>query len=451
MTKVSALTVAVAATTISITASADAPDWQQFSVSQLNDRIMAATKAINAREYAEACSELRILPQDVDSRQPQLTYNIWFLLGQCHAGLGLFEEARDYFIKVVDADPTAARPRLDLAMVQQYLGDYDAANDQYDYLLDVAELDEPVHDKVEEIYDQRPDALKYYFEAGFGIINDSNVNYGPDAEVLTIYGTDLALNSQSRPISSSGSKLDLNLSAEKLLSRYARVSAGLSIEQISYSEDSGFDSRMVDLHAAYRHKLWSGEYMIQPRYVDVSLGSESLFNVMALEGAYAWLQTNNLRLTGTGSYKNYSYSIDSDRNTSEMGLQFLTNYRMNSKLLLNSRLGYSQGSAAVDAYSYSDMLLALGFDYALMPNLLLTVNFETSQTAYSGTLEAFDTTRSDTRTRFSSELSYNLQGLGSWGKRFTVDLGMRNYTNSSNVALYENSRNQTWVTLRATL
>ncbi|MBM96327.1 MAG: hypothetical protein CMI09_10855 [Oceanospirillaceae bacterium] len=427
------------------------PAWQMLSVSQLNDRILKATKEVNAKEYAIACSELLLLPQEVHELQPQLTYNTWFLLGQCHAGLGLYPEARSYFRKVVEADPTAARPRLDLALVEQYLGNFSAANEQFDYLRDDEELPEEIQDKVDAIYGQRPDRLRYFIEGYFGTLTDSNINYGPESDVIRIYDKDFVFNRESRPISGNGTNLGARLSLEKLLDRDTRLSGRLSLDTVTYTDNEDFDSSILDLNFACRQKLWSGEYMIQPRYASVKLGESTLFTVMGLDGGYAWLQGDNLRLTGLLGYKNYTYSTDDRRNTGEIKPQFLANYRYSGKLIFNGRLGYALGSASEESYSYTDLELGAGLDYAFSSTLMLSLNYEMSSTSYSAELEGFDTVRQDDRTKLSAELSYNLKQLGEFFKRFNIDAGMREYTNSSNVALFENSRTQTYITLRATL
>jgi tetratricopeptide (TPR) repeat protein len=428
-----------------------APEWQTVSVTQLNERLIQAAKAIAARDYAGACSELTLVPQELDERQPQLTFNAWYLLGQCHAGLGMYDEARDYFQKVVEADPQAPRPRLDLAMVEQYLGDFEAADRQFAALDDIEGLDASVRDRIDEIYDQRPNRLQYGAEVYVGMINDSNINYGPDSDVLHLYDRDLTLNRESRPLASSGQQMGLTLSIDKLMDRRSRLSGRLGLAKTAYSESADFDNSILDLLVAWRQKAWGGEYMIQPRYAAVTLGSENLFNVAGIESGYAWLQTDDLRLTAMLGYRTYSYSVDSDRNTSELRPWVQANYRYTGQLILNARAGYSFATAANDAYSYSDLELALGADYVITPALLLTLNYETSSTGYAGKLDGYGKARSDQRSKVSAGISYNFQNFGDQLKRFSLDLGLRNYSNSSNIDLYENQRTQSYLTIRAAM
>lgn len=421
-----------------------------LSASQINDRLLQATKSINARDYAQACSELRLLPQELYEPQPQLTYNTWFLLGQCHAGLGLYDEARGYFQKVVEADPDAPRPRLDLALIEQYQGNFGAANEQFDYLLDEAELSEDIEEKVDALYSQRPDRLRYFIEGEFGTVSDSNINYGPDGESMRIYDKEFVFNREARPISSTGVHTGLNLTVEKLLNKKSRIGGRLSIDGTTYSDNEDFNHQILDLHVAYRRKLWEGEYMIQPRYASVTLGEETLFTVMGLEGGYAWLQSSDLRLTGLFSYKNYTYSTDDRRNTGEFKPQLLASYRHSDQVILNGRFAYAIGNASEQSYGYSDLELGAGVSYAFSPALMASLDYEMSSTSYAGELEGFDATRQDDRTKISAEVTYNLQQLGDFFKRFNLDLGVRNYTNSSNIALYQNSRTQSYLTVRCT-
>lgn len=427
------------------------PDWQRMSVTQINERLIQAAKAIAARDYALACSELTLVSGDIDSREPQLTYNAWYLLGQCHAGLGMYEEARDDLRKVVEADPAAARPRLDLAMVEQYLGDFAAAGQQFSDLREMDNLDPSVRDKIDDIYGQRPDRLQYGAEGFFGVISDSNINYGPDTDVLHLYNRDLALNRESRPQSSPGRQMGLALTADKLIDRRSRLGGRLSLATTRYSEISDFDSQVLDLQVAWRQKAWGGEYLLQPRYATVTLGGSSLYSITGIEGGYAWLYNDDLRLTAMTGYRQYSYSVASERSTTELKPWLQADYRYSGNLILNARLGYTLARAGESAYSYRDMELALGIDYVIGSSLLLSLNSETSSTDYDGKLEAYDARRSDKHGRFSAELSWNLQQFGDVLKRFSFDLGVRNYTNHSNVDLYQNSRTQSYLTVRAAM
>ncbi|MDC2890199.1 tetratricopeptide repeat protein [Psychrosphaera algicola] len=61
--------------------------------------------------------------------------------------MGLYDDAKNYFQVLIEEDPEQARPYLDLAIIHQYLGEFDLAEDIYERVLDLNSLEPDVHKK----------------------------------------------------------------------------------------------------------------------------------------------------------------------------------------------------------------------------------------------------------------------------------------------------------------
>lgn len=407
---------------------------------KINQAILDSVKMIKARNYASACDLLDTLPAELHTTKRQLGLNSLFLKGQCHAGLGLNEEAKQYFEQLVELDPKSARPYLDLALVYQYLGEYSKATDTYEQLLELDSLSEPVRDNVEALLAQRPDAIKWQISGSLGSITDSNINNAPTSESIKIYGTEFIFNSESRPTSTAGIHAGFRGYVSKLLDPKTQIEAQVVVDSTLYGDYSDFDSTVMDLSFAYKSKRWGGEVMAQPRMAMVTVGGNALLDVMGADFAYSTLYSPKMRLTSVLSYQGYAYSEDAERDTTLIEPRFMVDYQLLPSVILNGRLTYGMGAGSADQYSFTDLGLGFGVNYYPFDHTVLSLNYDMNNVSYDAIIPGFEEVRTDTQSRLGVQVSYNFAGLSiPW---LTADLGFKSYTNSSNIALFDNTRTQ---------
>ena len=184
MNKLFLVTVVVCAVLISSYSEANA----SLSNQKVGQVILDSVKLVKEFQHAAACDLLSTLPEDLHENSRQLGLNSLFLKGQCYAGLGLNSQAKSYFEQLLELDPKAPRPYLDLALVYQYLGEIDKATSTYEKLLEIEGLSDQVSVNVEKLFSQRPDAIKWKIAGSLGGIIASNINNAPIAESIKIYG-----------------------------------------------------------------------------------------------------------------------------------------------------------------------------------------------------------------------------------------------------------------------
>ncbi|MFT5003160.1 MAG: tetratricopeptide (TPR) repeat protein [Flavobacteriales bacterium] len=421
----------------------------------INQKVNLAIKRIKKKQYAQACAELVNLPKVSDlsgstkDQAAQLQLNIYYSMGQCHAGLGLYAQAKDNFEIVVNADRSQPRPFLDLALTHQYLGEFEQANQQYNNLLGMSTLSQTVRNKVEVLLRNSPYAFKYFVDFTTGVLADNNINNAPSVSSITIYDEEFILNKDNQPISATGINAGLKLRFSKLLDRYSSLSGLANFTTTAFTGNEDHNFTVFDLSAAYHHKMWGGEYSIAPRYANVTIGGSNLLNVLGFDVTFAMLAQQNLRILGKVGYQMYSYSDDSTRDLTEIKPQLIVNYQLYDGLLLSSKLGYSIANAENSAQSSTGVTIDLGVNYAVRPELLLSASYELNPSTYDSELVGFDKIRSDTRAHYNLEASYNLKDY-SW-QRVTIDIGIDVFEAESNIEIFKNSRSQVYLLFRFTL
>ena len=421
--------------------------YAALDVGQLNQQIVNSVKLIKTHQYAAACQQLENLPDTLYQTQRQIGLNSLFLKGQCQAGLGNYATAQGYFETLIKLDPKPARPYLDLALIYQYQGQYSAATRLYKQLSERQDLSETVQDHLDQLLAQRPDAWQWRVTGHMGGISDSNINNAPVADSIRIYDLEFIFNSESRPRTSTGMQLGGQAYISKLFTPKRRMQLNMSIDTISYGEHTDFNSQVLQLSGAYQEKRWGGEVMIQPKLAMVSVGGDSLLDVMGLDLAYSYLKSDQTRITTLFGYHNYGYSQDVDRDKSVMKPEIRVDYQWSDKLLLQWGAFYGMGGASVDHYSYTALGLDVGVDYHPFSGMVASFQYQMERVDYSSAIPGFEEVRADQLSQMNLMVNYNWQRFSlPW---LTTEMGLRNYTNTSNVALFEYDRRQIYFQLQA--
>lgn len=445
-----ALTAAVSASLFAVPAF---PVAAQQDLRAINTELHQAISFLQEKKYAEACVKLKLLPDlENPSSNPvaaQLQRNIFYIQGQCFAGLGLYEDAKPYFLKIIEQDAEQPRPYLDLAIIYQYLGEFDKAEDIYKQVLELDALDNSVRKKIETIRSVNPKKLNYAVELSAGFLTDNNLTNSPSAESIIIYGQEFFLGQNIQPTEAQGAHAGVNASVNKLLSNTQRLSVKANVNSSTYIDKPDGNTLLVDLLAGYHFKYGHSEYAIEPRFSSVSLGGEALLNIASIGIRYSTFINNNLRITPILEYGSFSYTSDSQRDVSAVTPRVILNYSYDDELMIQGGWSTSIATADNDQNSYDSTQFDLGVRYRVNSNIILSADMVYSTSDYGGSIEAFELKRSDTRSFNNLNASFNLKQFDL--PRFTLDIGINQFTNDSNITLYENDRQQIYSYLKYTV
>jgi hypothetical protein len=410
----------------------------------INEELLTSVNLIKDKRYAEACVKLKLLPtlknKDTDPVERQLQLNIFYMQGQCFAGLGLYGEAKKFFLEVTERDPEQARPYLDLAMIYQYLGEFEQAEMTYQRVLLLDTLTDETRTKIINMRNVNPQNLSYGLELIAGGLMDDNLKNSPSSNSVVIYGQDFVLGDNLRPSEAQGLFLGINGAVDKLLSNDNRLSAQINISSSTYAEKSAGNTIVMDLLGGYQMKVGESEYAIEPRFASISLGGEVLLNITSAAFRYTTFVSNQLRISPILEYANYSYTSDTERSATIWRPQLLFTYTYSPDLIIDGMWVSGSAAADNDVNSYTSTTYEIGAKYRFSNNIILSAEVSSVSVTYDAVWEAFEKTREDSRTNFNINASYNLRGFGL--ERFTLDVGMNSFQNSSNVGLYEYDRSQ---------
>ena len=137
----------------------------------------------------------------------------WFLLGLSAKQSGNLTDAANYFEKLLSIDPKADRVKLELAAISYQLGDTDRAKL---LLLDVKASNPPSGvmnniDRFLATIESGKGQKNWRVSATAGWIYDSNVNAGPNKDVITMFGLPFNLSEDAKNTEDNAYTLGLSL------------------------------------------------------------------------------------------------------------------------------------------------------------------------------------------------------------------------------------------------
>lgn len=416
----------------------------------IHTELLDSINLLKDKKYAEACVKLKLLPTlDKSTNDPivkQLQLNIYYIQGQCFAGLGLYDDAKNYFQVLIEEDPEQARPYLDLAIIHQYLGEFELAEDIYERVLDLNNLEPDVHKKVLAMRKVNPEKLQYNLELLTGMLVDNNLVNSPSAASVVIYGKEFFFNENLRPTEANGVYLGANASVSKLLDNDKRLSLKMNVASSNYLNKPDGNTLLVDFVGGYHAKLGQSEYGIEPRFASVSIGGETLLNIASLGARFTTFLNNEIRVSPMLEYAQYDYTSSTDRSADVLRPQVLVNYSYNQQLMFIGVWTMNIASAKEKQNSYTGIRYEIGARYRHNSNLMFGVDYSLNGLDFDEQLDAFDVKREDTRHSFNINSSLNLKGLGF--PRLTLDVGINHFQNDSNIGLYANQRTQFYSLVR---
>lgn len=418
----------------------------------IHSELLESINLLKDKKYAQACVKLKLLPSldkaDTDPIAKQLRLNINYIQGQCFAGLGLYEDAKTYFKILIEEDPDQARPYLDLAIIYQYLGEFELAEDIYQQVLELNSLESGVRKKVEAMRKVNPEKIQYGVELTTGLLVDNNLVNSPSSASVVIYGKEFFFNENLRPTEATGVYVGANASVSKLLDNDKRLSLQMNIASSNYLNKPDGNTLLVDFIGGYHAKWGESEYAIEPRFASVSIGGESLLNITSIGARYTTFLNNNIRLSPMLEYSSYQYTSAFDRSADIIKPQVLVNYSYNQNLMFIGVWALNFASAKESQNSYTGSRYEMGVRYRYNSNLLFGIDYSLNTLDFDKQLEAFDEKRADTRHAFNINSSLNLKGLGF--PRLTLDVGVNHFQNDSNIDLYTNNRTQFYSLIKYT-
>lgn len=368
--------------------------------------------------------------------------------------------ARKAFKNILNVSPSLHRARVELARAYYLSMDYDKARSATQKVLDDPNTPPKVRTtllaflaQIDEDEKQFNNRHRWTPSIYLGAMYDTNVNIGPDRDVIDIGGQLFGLTEESKETSDTA----------------AVVNAGIAHtynpgNTFSVGEHSGFFLWQSQLNAYYRRYIdedgfnlgvltaRTGPAWVVPRHwraaiglqVDkIWLGEDGLAVFYTLNPNVTWQFGDNWELTVDGAVTQREYDDDVDAERDGLytaGSVQLDRFFKKREWTVQAGIGYANFDADGDRFSYTAPDVFLGLIWQAWNNGSLSARAAWRNYDYDGEEPGFIDARDDDEFRYSLGFQHDFQDgllsqwqlLGNWART----------DNQSNIPIFDYKRDQ---------
>ena len=368
--------------------------------------------------------------------------------------------AAEVFSSILKNNPALHRARLELARAYYLSFDYERARREVRIVLDDPNTPLSVRTTLLAFLaqieaDQKRFAERHQWAPSIyaGPMYDTNVNVGPDRDIVDIQGVQFVVTPESREQSDTAFIINPGLSHT--------YNPGSTFQ---LGENSGFFLWQSQLNGYYRAyfdaddfdlgvvTVRSGPAWVVPRHWRASiglqvdkiwLGGSGLALFSAVNPIIAWQVGENTEFTLDTSLTQRSYDKSEDslrEGRYAQGTTFVSRYFYEKKLVVQAGIGYSRFNADAARFTHNGINVFLGAVFQAWENGSLYARAEYREYDYDGVEPIFNISRNDDEYRFTARFQHEVQSglLDNWqilGEWIFTD-------NQSNVSIFNYDRHQ---------
>jgi tetratricopeptide (TPR) repeat protein len=392
----------------------------------------ALGRYILAGRWEEAEAELASLRGRLDVDPVE----ILFLTGMMAQGQKQYDRAVESYRRILDAQPSIVRVRLELARALYEKGDDQAAKYHFELAM-AGGLPPTVQANVQRYLDQIRRRRDWTLDAGFGLLPDSNINTGSNQQYVSIGGLPFTLSTEAREKSGIGAQLSVQgTKSVRLADRWQLRAFGSALRR-DYP-DSVFDDMIVRGGIGPRRLFERGEFGIAPFYSERRFGNDILNRADGLRADGQWQFAPRFIAEGALEYQRVTYPSFPDRNGgvtwSFLGMRYLASAE--TQLLLG--VDYYRDDARDPTFRNESTGWTLGHfrDWAWALSTGVTVRV--ADTQYQGIQPLFGEYRNDRFTTITANLTKR-----DWSfYDFVPTVSITFFDNDSSIPFYSFQRRQ---------
>jgi hypothetical protein len=256
--------------------------------------------------------------------------------------------------QMLSVDPILHRPRLELARLLHFHGDYEAAKTHFEYVL-AADIPEEVRANIQQFLTAMRINVKPSFYASFEVVQDTNPISSSDEDYVQIGSNLFRLNPDNKPDTETG--YAFYGGARFPIDELGKWAFNLQLEHREFS-GSDMDYSYVFPNMTKGFELGKGNAMTFTVGRHFSgYGGESLFkgNVYKLDHKYQIKP--NLFLNSNVSVMNLNYYDMDNRDSDYKSISTTFTYNLNSTKQMQLGFDYLNADAKNNMYSYDKPLV----------------------------------------------------------------------------------------------
>ena len=374
----------------------------------------------------------------------------WFLLGLAAKQSGQLEDASKYFEKVLEIDLKADRVKLELAAISYQLGNRDRAKL---LLLDVKASNPPAGvasniDRFLATIEASAGQKNWRVSASAGWIYDSNVNAGPNEDIITLFGLPFNLSNDAQNTEDNAYTLGLSFDQVVPVNGSVGWQSHVGVNWRDNFTVNTLDSLYLSGSTGPVWKQNSKLIWTLPIIADwVRYGHKDDYFSFSygIAPQVRYFATNQLALNLGTSVRGKSYDKQSLRKQLTWTITPSVDYQLTESDLLRLGVTGGQEHSGINFYSNDRWFVNAGYFHNFSKYFVASLNGSFGESFYQGKEAAYNRVREDTRSSIGVDLRYHVAMIN------TDIVTSASYTNNeSNLAIYEYDQTQVSVNLITT-
>jgi len=365
-----------------------------------------------------------------------------FLLGQAAMLMGYPVEAAGIFEKILARSPELPRVRAELGRAYAAMGKLEKAREQFQRVL--SKSPPPVvGDNIRKFMTALETQKNWNARISAGYLHDSNVNAGPAASSVLMFGVPFQLSPDSKGVSDHAYQLNASAGYLWQIDGKLALQSDIQLSQMRYANLAQYDSDILSFSTGPTFQLARNIVSVPFVYEQMTIGHEAYSHSLGLAPqlriplTQVWSVTTSL----VGQSKHY-YVNAGIRDGSVWTATAGTRYNLGENSFMQATFRHGEESTQRAYLDNRSSGINFGFYSELAKGLSLYVSPGISHTAYAEQEAAFDARRRDRQ--YSLVLNVSKE-LGSPGLAIALAI---NYTrNDSNLTMYDYERRQVSVQL----
>lgn len=373
----------------------------------------------------------------------------WFLLGAAAKQSGHLDDAADYFEKVLAIDPKADRVKLELAAVAYQLGNAERAKT---LLLDVKAAKPPAGvmsniDRFLATIESNKGQKNWRVRASTGWIYDSNVNAGPNEDIISMFGLPFRLSTDAKPREDNAYTLGLGFDHAIPVNGSVGWQSNVNVNWRDNFTINTLDSLYLSASTGpvwkqNGHLIWS--MPVIGDWVRYGHDNDYFSFSYGVAPQVRYLVSNKLALNLATTVRGKSFYNQSARELISWTVTPSADYQVTESDSLRFGVTSGQEHSGINFYSNDRWFLNANYFHNFSKEFVTSLNGSYGDAFYQGKEAAYNDIREDTQASIGLDLIYHIEKIN------TDVVTSASYTNNdSNLAIYEYDQTQVSVNLRS--
>ena len=403
---------------------------------------IAATRAISGREAAVLLIQAHRLTEArrvliALAREAPSDNEVQFLLGMVAMEAKAYPEAIRRFRKILVHEPGAARVRLELGRAFYLAKDYDNAERQFRFAR-AGMLPAAAQANVDKYLSAIRQERGFSHNLSFALAPDTNLNAGPTASAVDIFGLPFQLSADARQRSGVGVALGAGGEWSPSIRGPLRLRLGAQFDGVKYPAAGAFDDMTLSAYAGPRLAYRRWDVSILATGFERWYGRRFYNKGVGGAAQVTYFATPRLGLTGSLGAQQVTYRPPGGQDGPAISGSAGLFYTLSPLSLVSGGVSVSRQSASLSVYSFTATQFQLGYSRDLPGGLSASVQPTFVRIDYDSAQAGFGLPRRDRQWQVRvGLLDRHIDIAG-----FTPRLTFTHTDNTSDIGLYRYRRDQ---------